>query len=72
MAAHHGVTMGSVRETLLFIISVAMIVVGFGMAAFGLLNLPIFSLAIAGAAMLAFVGIYLLWKDFIAPLFARR
>jgi hypothetical protein len=29
-------------------------------------------LFVAGGAMAAIVGLYLLWADFVAPLFARR
>jgi hypothetical protein len=29
-------------------------------------------LSVAGGATLAFLGLYLLWEDFIAPLFRTR
>jgi hypothetical protein len=77
--------MGYVRQILLFVISVAMVVVGLLLLAFDLLAAMSRSglLSVAGRAalsivlwlaitMLSFIGLYLLWGDFIAPLFARR
>ena len=77
--------MGYVRQILLFVISVAMVVVGLLLLAFDLLAaMPRSRLLFvaAGAALgivlwlaittLSFIGLYLLWEDFIAPLFARR
>jgi hypothetical protein len=61
-----------VRKILLFVISVALVVGGLSMVAFGLLGSHIIKGFVAGGAPLAFVGLYLLWEDFIAPLFARR
>jgi hypothetical protein len=65
--ARDGVTMGYVRKILLFVISVAMVVGGLGM-----LSLASRGLFLMGGAVLAFAGMYLLWEDFIAPLFIRR
>jgi hypothetical protein len=72
--------MGYVRQILLFVISVAMVVVGLLLLAFDLFaTMPT---SAAGAAlrivlwlaitMLSFIGLYLVWEDFIASLFARR
>jgi hypothetical protein len=66
--------MGYFRKILLFVISVAMVVCGLLMIAFDLLA-PIPRgglLLIGGGATLAFLGLYLLWEDFIAPIFRRR
>jgi hypothetical protein len=66
--------MGYVRKILLFVISVAMVVGGLLMIAFELLA-PMprgMTLLVAGGATLSFLGLYLLWEDFIAPLFTRR
>jgi hypothetical protein len=65
--------MGYVRKILLFVIAVAMVVVGLSFMAFGLWNpmLRGLLLFVAGGATLAFLGLYLLWEDFIAPLFRR-
>jgi hypothetical protein len=62
------------RKILLFVISVAMVVCGLlAIASDFLAPIPRGGkLLIAGGAMLAFVGLYLLWEDFIAPLFTRR
>jgi hypothetical protein len=60
-----------VRKILLFVISLAMAAGGLLMLAFGLLGTRILTLSVAGGAILAFVGLYLLWEDFIAPLFIR-
>jgi predicted permease len=66
----------NVRKVLLFIISVAMVVVGLLMIAFKLLDpTPMprgMLLFVGGGATLSFLGLYLLWEDFIAPLFGRR
>jgi type II secretory pathway component PulM len=50
-----------------------MVVAGLLMVAFDLLDpMPRGArLLVAGGAMLAFLGLYLLWEDFIAPLFRR-
>ena len=64
--------MGSLRKILLFLIAVAMVAVGLLIAAFGLLGDRILILFVAGGAVVAFIGLWLLWEDFIAPLFARR
>jgi hypothetical protein len=66
--------MGYARKILLFVISVAMVVRGLLMIAIELLH-PMprgMLLLVVGGATLAFLGLYLLWEDFIAPLFARR
>ena len=66
--------MGYVRKVVLFVISVAMVVVGPLMIAFDLLA-PMprgMTLLVAGGATVSFLGLYLLWEDFIAPLFGRR
>jgi hypothetical protein len=65
------VKIGFVRKTLLFVISVAMVVAGLLMIVFEL-SAPMprgLTLFVAGGAMLAFLGLYLLWEDFIAPWF---
>jgi hypothetical protein len=65
--------MGYVRTTLLFAISVAMVPIGLLVLAFGLFwHGPRVGLFVAGGAMVTFIGMYLFWADFIAPLFARR
>jgi hypothetical protein len=68
--------MGYARKIFLFVISVAMVVVGLLMIAFNLLApTPMprgMLLFVAGGATLSFLGLYLLWEDFIAPLFGRR
>jgi hypothetical protein len=64
--------MGYVRKILLFVISVAMVVVGLLMIVFGLSSTGRLALAAAGGAILTFAGLYLLREDFIAPLFTRR
>ena len=65
--------MGYLRKVLLFVISVAIVVGGLLVLAFGLLATgPRMWLFVAGGPMAAFVGLYQLWNDFIAPLFARR
>jgi hypothetical protein len=65
---------GYVRKALLFVISVAMVAGGLLMIAFELLS-PMprgMSLFVVGGATVSFLGLYLLWEDFIAPLFTRR
>jgi hypothetical protein len=68
--------MGYARKIFLFVISVAMVVVGLLMIAFKLLDpTPMprgMLLFVGGGATLSFLGLYLLWEDFIAPLFSRR
>jgi hypothetical protein len=51
-------------KILLFVIAVAMVVGGLGVVVFGKF--------IIGGVMLVVAGLYLLWEDFIAPLFTRR
>jgi uncharacterized membrane protein HdeD (DUF308 family) len=66
--------MGYARKILLFVISVAMVVAGLVMIALELSH-PMprgMSLFVVGGATTAFLGLYLLWEDFIAPLFGRR
>ena len=73
LAALDGVKMDYVRTTLLFVISLSMVAVGLLVLAFGLFwHGPRVGLFVAGGAMAAIVGLYLLWADFVAPLFARR
>jgi hypothetical protein len=73
LAALDGVKMDYVRTTLLFVISLSMVAVGLSVLAFGLFwHGPRVGLFVAGGAMAAIVGLYLLWADFVAPLFARR
>lgn len=62
---------GYVRKILLFVISVGMVVAGLLMIVFELSHLMPrgLTLFVAGGATLAFLGLYLLWEDFIAPLF---
>ena len=57
------------RKALLFVIAVAMVVGGLWLLGGELLVADIihFKLVIGGA-MLASLGVYLLWADFIAPL----
>ena len=58
--------MGYVRKILLFVIAVAMVVGGLLVADFGI-EAPTMArrgLFIAGGAMVAFLGLYLLWEDF--------
>jgi len=53
------------------VISVGMVVAGLLMIVFEL-SYPMprgLTLFVAGGATLAFLGVYLLWEDFIAPLF---
>jgi hypothetical protein len=68
--------MGYARKIFLFVISVAMVVVGLLMIAFNLLApTPMprgMLLFVGGGATLSFLGLYLLWEDFISPLFGRR
>jgi hypothetical protein len=65
--------MDYVRTTLLFVISLSMVAVGLLVLASGLfLHGPRVGLFVVGGAMAAIVGLYLLWADFVAPLFARR
>jgi len=62
-----------VRKILVFVISVGMVVAGLLMIAIDLLH-PMprgMTLLVAGGATLAFLGLHLLWEDFIAPLFGR-
>jgi hypothetical protein len=66
--------MSYARKIFLFVISIAMVVVGLVILAFGLVT-PMprgLLLFVAGGATLSFLGLYLLWEDFIAPLFGRR
>jgi predicted tellurium resistance membrane protein TerC len=74
MPKNQQVKIATWRKILLFVISVAMVVVGLLLLAFGLLAaMPRGGLLfVAGGATLAFIGLYLLWEDFIAPMFARR
>jgi hypothetical protein len=73
LAAVDGMKMGYVRTILLFVIAVAMVVGGLLLLAFGLSAPgPGKGWFVAGGPMLGFFGLYLLWEDFIAPLFARR
>jgi hypothetical protein len=63
--------MSYVPKILLFVISIGMVVAGLLMIVFELSH-PVprgMMLFVAGGAMLAFLGLYLLWEDFIAPLF---
>jgi hypothetical protein len=63
--------MSYVRKILLFVISIGMVVAGLLMIVFELSH-PVprgMMLLVAGGAMLAFLGLYLLWEDFIASLF---
>lgn len=59
---------GYVRKILLFVISVGMVVAGLLMIVFELSHLMPrgLTLFVAGGATLAFLGLYLLWEDFIA------
>jgi putative Mn2+ efflux pump MntP len=63
--------MSYLRKILLFLIAVAMVAVGLLIAAFAVLAHSAIWF-VAGGAVLAFIGLWLLWEDFIAPLFARR
>jgi hypothetical protein len=64
--------MSYLRKILLFLVAVAMVVVGLLFAAFGLLGDRIFILFVAGGAVVAFIGLWLLWEDFIAVLLTRK
>jgi hypothetical protein len=56
------------RKLTLFILSSTMLIGGLYATIFGLLFAPIiFFWFIIGGAILAFVGAYLMWADFIAP-----
>jgi hypothetical protein len=65
--------MTTMRKVLLFVVAVAMLVGGLYWLAFELLVATrIHFLFVIASAMLMTLGAYLLWDDFMAPLFGIR